>query len=84
LSETQFYGLSERKIFLTTTTRLCCIWQWLEKDVRGEYSEELLNSKFAMGLNFEESMLDSRQQRGFCKASNSTLHIHSLLEPADI
>jgi hypothetical protein len=71
-------------MFLTTNTRLCCIWQWWEKDVRGEYSEDTLNSKFVMGLNFEESMLDSRQQEGFCNACSSTLHIHSLLEPEDI
>jgi len=84
LSRTLFYGLSENKIFLTTTTRLCCIWQWLKKDIRGEYNEELLNSKFTVGLNVEESILDSRRQHGFCKASSSTLHIHSLLQPADI
>jgi hypothetical protein len=32
-----------------------------KKDIRGEYNEELLNSKFTMGLNGEEAMLDSRQ-----------------------
>ena len=84
MSRTLFYGLSERKIFLTTTTGLCCIWQCLKKDIRGEYNEELLNSKFTVGLNVEESMLDSRQQHGFCKTSSSTLHIQSLIEPADI
>ena len=84
MSRSLFYGLSERKIILTTTTWFCCIWQCLEKDTVGENNEEHLNSKFAIGLKVEESMLDSRRQHVFCIASSSTLHIHSLLEPADI